>query len=83
MLAYLMKWVTITIDFSNAFVQSDLPKENPVWMHIPSGFRSKSTSQKAPSSKTTVFTMAENEPDEEGMMKMMQQLNLHERIKIQ
>ena len=43
----------------------------------------KSTSQKAPSSKTTVFTMAENEPDEEGMMKMMQQLNLHERIKIQ
>ena len=40
MLAYLMKWVTITIDFSNAFVQSDLPKENPVWMHIPRGFRS-------------------------------------------
>ena len=40
MLAYLMKWVTITIDFSNAFAQSDLPKENPVWMHIPRGFRS-------------------------------------------
>ena len=34
------KWVTTTIDFSNAFVQSYLPEDEPVWMHIPRGYRS-------------------------------------------
>jgi hypothetical protein len=33
-------WVTICIDFSNAFVQSPLPEDEPVWMHVPRGFRS-------------------------------------------
>jgi hypothetical protein len=31
--------VTCTIDFSNAFVQSPLPTEEPVWMHVPRGYR--------------------------------------------
>ena len=31
-------WVTTTIDFSNAFVQSYLPKGEEVWMHIPRGY---------------------------------------------
>jgi len=29
------QWITTTIDFSNAFVQSILPEDDPVWMHIP------------------------------------------------
>lgn len=33
-------WVTTTIDFSNAFVQSYLPEDDPVWMHIPRGYKS-------------------------------------------
>lgn len=32
-------WVTLTIDFSNAFVQSELPEDEPVWMHVPRGYR--------------------------------------------
>ena len=35
-----MKRVTCTIDFSNAFVQSPLPEDEPVWMHTPRGYRS-------------------------------------------
>lgn len=31
-------WIAITIDFSNAFVQS--PLTSPVWMHLPRGYRS-------------------------------------------
>lgn len=31
---------TCTIDFSNAFVQSPLPEDQPVWMHLPRGYRS-------------------------------------------
>ena len=31
-------WITTTIDFSNAFVQSNLPDDDPVWMHIPRGY---------------------------------------------
>ena len=38
-------WVTTTIDFSNAFVQSYLPEGEPVWMHIPRGYRSTLGSQ--------------------------------------
>ena len=34
------KRTTCTIDFSNAFVQSPLPEDEPVWMHIPRGFKS-------------------------------------------
>ena len=33
-------WKTIAIDFSNAFVQSDLPEDHPIWIHLPRGFRS-------------------------------------------
>lgn len=32
------KWVTATIDFSNAFIQAPLP--DPVWIHAPRGFHS-------------------------------------------
>ena len=35
-----LKRVTCTIDFSNAFVQSPLPPDEPVWMHVPRGYRS-------------------------------------------
>ena len=34
----ILSWVTVNIDFSNAFVQSDLPE--PVWMSIPRGYKS-------------------------------------------
>ena len=30
-------WATASIDFSNAFVQSDLPSDDPAWMHAPRG----------------------------------------------
>ena len=33
-----MGWQTQSIDFSNAFVQSDL--DHPVWIHLPRGFQS-------------------------------------------
>ena len=33
-------WITTTIDFSNAFVQSYLPDDEPVWMHVPRGYKS-------------------------------------------
>lgn len=32
-------WITTCIDFSNAFVQSPLPEDEAVWMHVPRGFR--------------------------------------------
>ena len=31
-------WVTVSIDFSNAFIQSDLPEGEEIWMSIPRGF---------------------------------------------
>ena len=34
-----MNWTTCTIDFSNAFVQSPLPADEPVWMYPPRGFQ--------------------------------------------
>lgn len=37
-------WHTGTMDFSNAFVQSELPKDTPVWIHVPRGY----TSEKGP-----------------------------------
>ena len=33
-----LKWVTLTIDFSNAFMQSCLPEDEPVWMKAPKGY---------------------------------------------
>ena len=38
--AFIMSWITVTIDFSNAFVQSDLPADEPVWTHLPRGYQS-------------------------------------------
>jgi hypothetical protein len=32
-------WIVESVDFSNAFVQSKLPDDDPVWMHIPRGYR--------------------------------------------
>jgi hypothetical protein len=34
----LMNWVTVSVDFSNAFVQAKL--DDPIWMHLPRGFKS-------------------------------------------
>ena len=41
--AMILGWVTCTIDFSNAFVQSVLPSDNPMWIRIPRGYRSTMT----------------------------------------
>jgi hypothetical protein len=38
-LSYVLGWTTISIDFTNAFVQSIL--KTPVWIHLPRGFVSK------------------------------------------
>jgi hypothetical protein len=35
-LALMLEWKTISIDFSNAFVQAKL--EKPIWIHLPRGF---------------------------------------------
>ena len=32
-ISIVLSWITTTVDFSNAFVQSNLP--DPVWMHVP------------------------------------------------
>ena len=39
-LAFIAGWITTTIDFSNAFVQSFLPEDMKVWMHVPRGHTS-------------------------------------------
>ena len=39
LISAMMRWITCTIDFSNAFVQSYLPEDEPVWMHPPRGYR--------------------------------------------
>jgi len=39
-IAMIAGWVTCSIDFSNAFVQSDMPADDPVWLHVPRGFKS-------------------------------------------
>ena len=33
-------WTTTTIDFSNAFLHSHLDEDDPVWMHVPRGYKS-------------------------------------------
>jgi hypothetical protein len=38
-------WITTSIDFSNAFVQSNLPEDEPVWMQIPRGYKSSKGSE--------------------------------------
>ena len=35
------KWYLICVDFNNAFVRADL--NDPVWIHLPRGYKSKST----------------------------------------
>ena len=40
-----LNWVTTTVDFANAFVQSYLPDDEPVWMHVPRGYESTNGSQ--------------------------------------
>ena len=42
LLALILGWVTTTIDFSSAFVQSYLPEDMHIWMHLPRGYKSKS-----------------------------------------
>jgi hypothetical protein len=37
-LSMTLGWTTCNVDFSNAFLQAEL--ENPVWIHLPRGFRS-------------------------------------------
>ena len=37
-LCMILGWTTVSVDFSNAFVQSKLP--SPKWMHLPRGFGS-------------------------------------------
>ena len=36
----ILGWVTTSIDFSNVFIQSDLPEDEPVWMRVPRGYAS-------------------------------------------
>ena len=38
--ALILGWTTLTIDFESAFVQAKLPADEPVWMHMPRGFKS-------------------------------------------
>jgi hypothetical protein len=39
-LTLILGWKTCSIDFSNAFVQSEMPADKPMWIHLPRGFRS-------------------------------------------
>ena len=39
MVCMVLGWMTLTIDFSSAFVQSVLPGDEPVWMKVPRGFK--------------------------------------------
>ena len=39
-LSMLLKWETVSVDFSNAFIHAVLPKDKPMWIHLPRGFRS-------------------------------------------
>ena len=38
LISIVKKWITTSIDFSNAFVQSKLPDDEPVWMQVPRGY---------------------------------------------
>jgi hypothetical protein len=37
-ISIILDWTTVSIDFANAFVQA--PLKQPVWIHLPRGFRS-------------------------------------------
>mgnify|MGYP000681102589 CR=1 FL=1 len=39
-LALTLSWITVTIDFSNAFIHAEIPEDQPTWIHLPRGFRS-------------------------------------------
>ena len=49
-----LKRTTCTIDFSNAFAQSPLPDDEPVWMHLPRGCRSTKGSNTCPQLKKSL-----------------------------
>ena len=38
-ISHIRNWMTTSINFSNAFVQSYLPDDEPVWMHVPRGYK--------------------------------------------
>ena len=38
MISAIRKWITTSIHFSNAFIQSNLPHDEPVWMYVPRGY---------------------------------------------
>ena len=35
----ILNWATLTIDFSNTSIQSNLPKSEPVWMKVPKSYK--------------------------------------------
>ena len=39
-LTLVLKWKSCSIDFANAFVQSKMPDDKPMWIHLPRGFKS-------------------------------------------
>ena len=39
-ISHIRNWVTSSIDFECAFVQSPLPEDKPVWMTVPRGYKS-------------------------------------------
>ena len=43
-ISVILNWITTSIDFTNAFVQSRL--DEPVWMHIPRGYKSEKGSNR-------------------------------------
>ena len=51
-----LKWCTCSIDFSNAFVQAEL--KDPVWIHLPRGFRSKQLKKTCLKLKKSLYGLA-------------------------
>ena len=51
------KWCTCSIDFANAFVQAEL--KNPVWIHLPRGFRSTQLEKTCLLLKKSLYGLAE------------------------
>ena len=39
-LSMVLDWPTVSVDFSNAFIHATLPKDKPMWIHLPRGFSS-------------------------------------------
>ena len=53
----ILDWVTISIDFVNAFVQA--PLSAPIWIHLPRGFRSKLKGKTCLRLKRSLYGLAE------------------------